>query len=511
MMLIASATVLLGCLFALPVGGEKAKNPTVWADVPDACIVRVGKTYYMSSTTMHMSPGLPIMKSNDLVHWKIASYAYKTLGHNDALDLQNGKNAYGKGSWASSIRYHEGTYYVSTFSSTTGKTYIYTSKNPNRDEWKERSFSPSLHDHSLFFDDDGRIYMVYGAGDIRLVELQPDLTGIVPGSERIIIRNASKAAGEAVGLPAEGSQLFKINDRYYVCNITWPRGGMRTEVVHRADRIDGPYEGRLMFHDQGVAQGGMVDTPDGKWYAYLFQDHGAVGRTPYLVPMEWKDGWPVVGVDGKTPMTLDIPAKGTGVEGIVASDDFRGRSLGLAWQWNHNPDDSLWSLSERKGYLRLRTGRIDSKVTQARNTLTQRTFGPTCTGTTELDTSGMKPGDRAGIIALQNRFAYLAVVADTDGKHLELVTSDGRTETVAAQAPLTTDRVQIRMSCDFRENRDQVAFSYRTGKEDWVSLGSTHRLSYDLVHFMGCRFGLFNFATKEVGGHADFDHFRIGE
>ncbi len=94
-------------------------NPIIWADVPDCAVIRVGDTYYMSSTTMHLSPGLPIMKSKDLVNWRIVSYAYDTLGDNDALTLQNGKNAYGAGSWASSLRYHNGTFYVSTFSSTT--------------------------------------------------------------------------------------------------------------------------------------------------------------------------------------------------------------------------------------------------------------------------------------------------------------------------------------------------------------------------------------------------------
>src|SRR5512140_1991669 len=102
-----------------------ARNPILWADVPDIAVIRVGDTYYMSSTTMHMSPGLPIMKSKDLVNWQLISYAYDTLGDNDALTLQNGKNAYGAGSWASSLRYHDGTYYVSTFSSTTGKTHVY--------------------------------------------------------------------------------------------------------------------------------------------------------------------------------------------------------------------------------------------------------------------------------------------------------------------------------------------------------------------------------------------------
>ncbi len=501
---------LAACL--LMSSGEKAKNPVPWADVPDTSIVRVGDRYYMSSTTMHLSPGLPIMKSKDLVHWKLVSYAYRTLGEDDALTLQNGKNAYGKGSWASSLRYHDGVFYVSTFSSTTGKTYVFSTRNPEREAWKAVSFSPSLHDHSLFFDDDGRVYMAYGAGDIRLVELKADLSGPKPGGyDDVIVRDASKVAGPKVGLRAEGSQLFKVNGKYYLCNITWPQGGMRTEIVHRADRITGPYEGRILFQDQGVAQGGLVDTPDGRWYAYLFQDHGAVGRIPYLVPMRWEDGWPVVGEGGKLPATLDIPAGGSTVSGIVASDEFRGRKLGLAWQWNHNPDDRLWSLAARPGWLRLTTGRVDAEVTQARNTLTQRTFGPECSGTAALDVSGMRDGDRAGVVALMNRYATVEVRMENGAKSIVMVTKESAEPTDGASAPLGQNRVFLRAACDFRDQADLATFAYSLDGKAWTPLGKPFRLRYDLVHFMGCRFGLFNYATAAPGGHVDFDAFHIAE
>src|SRR5215213_10827068 len=127
-------------LAAAPAG--PAHNPIIWADVPDIAIIRVGKTYYMSSTTMHMNPGLPIMKSTDLVNWRMASYAYETLADNEALRLENGKNAYGQGSWASSLRYHDGVFHASTFSANTERTHIYTTRDPEHGPWKETSFEP---------------------------------------------------------------------------------------------------------------------------------------------------------------------------------------------------------------------------------------------------------------------------------------------------------------------------------------------------------------------------------
>ena len=137
---------------ALPGCGKdrQAHNPVIWADVPDAAVIRVEDTYYMSSTTMHMSPGLPIMKSKDLVNWELINYAYDRLVENDAMNLENGKSAYGKGTWASCLRYYEGTWYVTTFSSTSGRTHIYRTNDIEKGDWKANSFEPSLHDHSLF-------------------------------------------------------------------------------------------------------------------------------------------------------------------------------------------------------------------------------------------------------------------------------------------------------------------------------------------------------------------------
>src|SRR6185436_2446541 len=185
-----------------------------------------------------------------------------------------------------------------------------------------------------------------------------------------------------------------------------------------------------------VAQGGLIDMPDGKWYAYLFRDFGSVGRIPYLVPVKWEDGWPVLGTNGKVPETLDLPVNKSLIPGIVASDEFIRKKnhppLPLVWQWNHNPDNHLWSLKERTGFLRLKTGRIDTSFLSARNSLTQRTIGPTCSGSTSLDVSHMRDGDFAGLGLLQKNYGLAGVKINGDRKTIVMINaSTGKPEEVA--------------------------------------------------------------------------------
>jgi beta-xylosidase len=506
-LLIASAFFV-----ALSAQVNQAQNPVIFADVPDMSMIRVGDTYYMSSTTMHMAPGVPIMKSKDLANWTIINYAYDTLANVDAMNLVNGKSTYGKGTWASCINYQKGTFYVSTFAQTTDKTYIYKTKNIEKGPWERITFVPAYHDHTIFFDDDGRIYMIWGVRKLRVAELKNDLSGIKEGTERVLIEDANAPIGKNVGL-GEGSQLFKVKGKYYLFNIAWPRGGMRTVVVHRADKITGPWEGKVAFADLGVAQGGIVDTPDGTWYAYLFRDYGSVGRIPYLVPVKWEDGWPVIGVNGKVPETLDLPVSKGLIPGIVASDEFSRRkkdpALPLVWQWNHNPDNQLWSLTQRKGFLRLTTGRVDSFFVASRNTLTQRTFGPGCSGSASVDISKMKEGDFTGLALLQRKFGLVGIKYENGNMYVVMVNAQSGQPVETQRVPLTQKTVYLKAECDFRNLADTARFFYSLDSKSWKPIGTRLKMEYSMPHFMGYRFGLFNYATKETGGYADFDWFRV--
>ncbi len=500
----------LGKLFAQTM----ATNPFIWADVPDPCVLRVGNNYYMSSTTMHMAPGIPIMKSTDLVNWQIVNYCYATLANTDALNLANGQNAYGKGSWASSLVYNKGTYYVSAASQTTNKTYIYKTTDIENGTWTVSSINGYYHDQSLFFDDDGKVYMISGSNSISILELTADASAIKSGGlNKVLVPNASSIAGSSMIVSAEGSHFQKINGTYYLSNICWPNGSGRTQLVYKCSTLTGTYEGKVVLNYNGIAQGGYVDTPAGNWYALLFQDNGSVGRSPDLTPVTWSNGWPTLGTNGSVPATLPIPVGKAGLTGIVASDEFtQTSSLKLQWQWNHNPQNNYWSLTQKTGYLRLTNERTDPNVLHTTNTLTQRTFGPKCSGYVAVDVSGMKDGDYAGLLALQNTYGFVGVKMSGTSKTILMSTAKGfdGTTTESGNIGLNQNTVYFRIDFDFTNKTDKAYFYYSLNGTTWTAIGSTLQMNYDLAQFMGYRFGLFTYATKSSGGYADFDFFRVG-
>ena len=495
-------------------GAATVNNPIIWSDSPDPAIVRVDDAYYMVTTTMHFAPGVPVFKSTDLAQWRTVGYAYQRLIENANMNL-NGQDAYGKGSWASSIRYRDGYFYVLTPSYTTNKTHLYKTADIENGPWSEVQL-PFYHDPSLFFDDDGTAWVFYGSGDqISYVQLNDDASGVKAGGK------SGKLGGVSINrvtgssnyyVQQEGSHMEKVNGEYYLFTISWPAGSCRTEVVYRSKNLLDGFSGRIFLQDNGVAQGGIFDTPDGKWYALLFRDSGPVGRISHLVPTVWKDGWPEPeGGTKKAPTTLSLPAESEPGYGMVTSDDFDSDVLALEWQWNHNPDDKNWSLTANPGHLRITTGRTDSRIVSAKNTLTQRTYGPKCSGRISVDGTGMKDGDIAGLVALQDDKGFVGIAKDGGKYKVVMYQGDEKGESQKADAALDGPQVFLRVDFDLPIDRGTAKFYYSTDGTKWTKIGGDVGLSYSLHMFTGYRFGLFNYATKTAGGYADFDWFKIGD
>ncbi len=903
----AAAVVLAACMLPVPVqaagstssdnGDGTFTNPVIYSDVPDLDVIRVEDNYYMVSTTMHLSPGMPIMKSKDLVNWEIVNYCYDILDDSDELSLRNGKKAYGDGTWAASIKYHDGKFYVSASSKTTEKTYVFSTTDIENGVWKKSVLDGYNHDLSLLFDDqeDGtHIYMFTGSGSVHVRELQEDAEGNVTykdgGLDQTIIENANY--GEGVNLAAEGAHAYKINDKYYIFMIQWPNGGKRQEICWRSDSLTEDWECKLMLDtgievdgqmdSAGVAQGGIVDTPNGDWYAPLFQDHGAVGRIPMLAKVTWEDDWPVFSI----APTMDMPVSGQDEKSIVVSDefyngeekapylnseadiaanteaaasvlsaqaavaaaptarepkelienggfedgtdgwelrtfnkpanmkvtsddkasgesslfvydkedttsgpmqnltgkvqqgqklhisakvkyetgpdtrafnvtmqygtnnfagtspaasatltkgewgtieadytvpsdadlsrvlvfvetswtsaqdpeddlmdfylddvsilaeeyvdpdeiiinggfddgieswegnegaaleavaddgasnntsvkitnrtktasgprqdltdklkqgqlvqvsakvkyndgpdnktfniciqngdwtgievaasanvkkgewttiegkftipndadmssssifietaysaspdkendlfdfyaddislkklanpdtvqagenDYNGSNLKLEWQWNHNPNNKFWSLTERDGYLRLTTANKATGLLDARNTLTQRTYGPTCSGDIAIETANMKNGDVAGLAALQANYGYVGVKMENGQKSIVMVNAGGGEAQEIKNIPIDQDRVYLRADFNFYQHADDADFYYSLDGTTWNKIGDTLNMSYTIPHFMGYRFAIFNYATQSTGGYVDVDYFHVND
>lgn len=527
------------CALAVPAqtwtadnGNGTFTNPLFWDEFSDPDLIRVGGDFYLTGTTMHSMPGLPVLHSRDLVNWTFLSYALDRLDLGPSFRLEDGKSEYGRGIWAPCFRYHKGTFYI--FSNVNGQTtQLFRSTNPNG-PWTRTPMKRSLHDLSVLFDDDGKVHVVWGYRGIRLAQLTEDLTDIVPGTERELI-----APSAGMG---EGLHLYKIQGKYFLTSA-WFLDEMRMPTA-RADRIEGPWEvnqnvsrgedfglgtgyrvsgrgpkfrisqpdysqkGRCAIH-----QGGIVDTPSGEWWGFSMMDANSIGRLTALSPVTWTDGWPYFGLPGnlgRTPRTWVKP-KTDNVERPHApyrrSDSFSGAHLQPVWQWNHVPVDDKWSLNERKGYLRLHALPAQD-LWRARNTLTQRAVGPRSTVTAILETAGMKPGGASGLALFNRPYAWIGAVRGSEGDSV-LVVDETSGET--ARVPLAHSRIWLRAECDFLRN--VATFSYSTDGRTFRTMGQPHTMAYGLITFQGVRYSLFAYNTEGgvAAGYADFDSIEVLE
>lgn len=347
---------------------------------------------------------------------------------------------------------------------------------------------------------------------------------------------AIKDTGDVI-LGYEGAHFYKINGKYYLFFIHWPKGGYRTEACFCADSLLGEFTGGDVLScdldgiHSGVAQGGIVDTPEGDWYSVMFQDHGAVGRIPVLVPVTWENDFPVFG-DGIAPKTLTVNSTRDGYEyePLWCDDDFvyipdvNGNvKIKNPWQWNHNPDNALWSVTEKPGTFRIRSGKLSKNLVQAVNTLTQRTIGPKCAAEITLCGSELKDGDYAGLCTLQGDYGFIALTKKAGQTYLVMAEKapaegyagmgkvDPEPAAIVAKIPADCDKVTLRAVCEMTPT-DTAEFFYKAENDgvqtEFQKLGDTHKLYFKLDHFVGCRFGLFLFSTEETGGVAEFSKFR---
>ena len=528
-------------------GNGTYTNPLFYDEFSDPDILRVGDDYYLAGTTMHAVPGLVILHSKDLVNWENISYCFDRFDFSDdAFSLKNHKEIYGQGIWAPAIRYANGQFYV--FSNINGKgLQCYTAKDI-RGPWKHHNMQGRIYDLSVLFDDDGKIYAIHGYGEVKCTELKPDMSGPNEETERTIIPE-----GNAVG---EGHHIYKINGMYYLISTDYMPNG-RT-LCSRSKSIWGPYETITITADEtfgyhaasltqvprgekyrigedgtkfgipevdkdatactNIHQGGIVEDQSGQWWALLMMDFHSIGRTVTLAPITWKDGWPMLGLEGnlgRAPRTwlkpnvphVAVPQQQTAPYApYVRSDDFNGKALGRIWQWNHNPDDSKWAL--KSGRLRLQSMPAE-QLMWARNTLTQRIIGPQSIATVELSVKGLKDGDVAGLGNINVPCSWIGLVKQ--GRVLTLRCFEQLTnDTTDVPVSLPKGKIWLRSIGDY--DNDLAQYAYSTDGTAFQTLGRMMPLSYQLITFQGSRHALFAFNVNgKNGGYAEFDNFTVEE
>lgn len=474
-------------------------NPVIWADFPDNDVIRVGDTYYMVTTTMHVFPGVTIQKSKDLVNWEYARNAVERMDIHPFYNLDGG-NRYSHGQWATSIRYHNGLFYLLFVTMDEGG-FLCTATNPEG-EWKLQKLVKAYYDPGLFFDDDGKVYVVHEASKVFLTEVNPNDFSPKTESKQIIEGSVRR------GL--EGHHMYKIDGYYYI--LSTYGGGDGFEACFRSKNIYGPYEEKIVLRDdmnltgKGVHQGGIVQTQTGEWWMIIFQDRDGVGRCPTLQPITWTDGWPMIGKDGKALVTYKKPDVGANnpVKILPTSDEFNNPVLGMQWQWNHNPENSNWSLTERKGYLRLKTVKVVNDLKSARNTLTQRMFGPFSTATIEIDLKNMKDGDVAGLAVFQDPYAYIGIKMEGTSRKLVMYNSGKIIDSIP---DLKSDSIWLMAHAV--TITDKASFYYSIDNKTFTKFGNDLSMRYRLTVFTGNKFCIFNYPTKNTGGFVDVNWFHM--
>ena len=500
---------------------RKSSSYIIPADFPDPDIIRVDDTYYMVSTTMHFMPGCVILRSHNLVDWEHAAYVYDELESTEKETLADNKGAYGKGMWAACIRHHKGKFYISFVANDTGKTYLFTSEKIEG-PWQRSEIKGFYHDMSLLFDDDGRVYCVSGNMNITLTEMEADLSGPKAGGiNKVIIRDNP----ENVILGYEGSHIYKINGKYYIFFIHMPKGKMRTEACYVSDKIDGPYTGKdvlcsdLANWNSGTAQGGIVQAPNGNWYSIVFQDHGALGRIPVLVPVKFVDDFPVFGAAGFTPREVTVPDLRPDYQyKPLYSNDFTNP----AWQWNHIPNKALVKLEADT--FTVKTDKVCKNVVQAANTLTQRTFTEHCAGSVEVDVSKLNNGDIAGLCALEGEYGFIGITKKDDKYKLIIAEHkipyspwsmgvfDDEEPVITTEKDLSSPKLKLKATFNLEHTKEQVQFAFSENldeKEAFEDFGNPVKLRYTLDQFVGVRFALFCYSTEKAGGSASFKEFKL--
>jgi beta-xylosidase len=520
--IVALCVITTGCSLQKASQNQTSyRNPILYADYSDPDVIRVGDSYYLVASSFHFSPGLPVLKSKDLVHWTILGHALPKLDFHPAYDLPGpltftdaterpkwegtAGHRYSTGVWAPAIRFHRGRFYIYFATPTEGVFMVSAPRAEGPWDAPVKVIDQArLEDPCPFWDEDGQAYLVHsrvGAGPLILHRMSPDGKSVLDEG-KVIVEDPQR-------LPTlEGPKLLKRNGYYY---IFAPYGGVGTgpQAVLRARDIYGPYEIRTVLSKgttnvQGPHQGGYVETPSGEGWFVHFNQTGGYGRIVHLQPVRWEDDWPVMGDNGQPVESHAMPKVGRTFAPVhpQTSDEFTQKTLGVQWEWNHNPVNDHWSLTERPGFLRLKALSAYDLVS-ARNTLTQVQQSRESEFTVRLDVSSMVDGQKAGVAMFGKQPSWIGVTQLAGKRQVTFAFAGTEVSAIA----VTGETLLLRMHV--ADEQVQYAYSLDDG-QTFRDFGP--KAQFFFSWWKGARPALFTFNTKPdalPGGAVDFDWVRV--
>lgn len=476
------------------------KNPVLNADFSDPDVIRVDDKYYMVASDFHFI-GMQVLESSDLVNWHIISQVYNRFD----LPGWDENTHYSGGSWAPSIRYHDGMFFL-FFCTPDEGLFMSTAKDPHG-PWSPLHCVKAVEkweDPCPIWDDDGQAYLgrsQWGAGPIIVHRMTAD-------GKQLLDEGVTVYTGPV----AEGTKFLKRNGYYY---LVIPEGGVGTgwQTVLRSRNIYGPYERRVVLEQgstniNGPHQGALVDTPDDTWWFFHFQETHPAGRVVHLQPARWTDDWPQIGIDldgngigepvevWKAPFSVSEGTTTTSADSTAVAP-FGSEWDGLWWQWNHNPVSSAWSLTNQGLSFSILPA---ATMKDSRNMLTQKTVGYESEATVHMDVSQMCEGDYAGLLCMGKQFMG-AGVCMKDGQRYFYYEDDNQPQLLSA---IEQDTVLLRVSVDSRHNLHW--FSVSLDGNEFYEAG--HPFALRMGYWKGSRIGVYSYATGQKAGKVIFSNFR---
>jgi len=509
-------------------GNGQYKNPVLHADYSDPDAIRVGDTYYMTSSSFNSSPGLPLLTSKDMVNWELVGHALPALVPTERFAVPR----HGEGVWAPCLRYHDGKFWI--FYPDPDHGIFVITANRFDGQWSTPSLllpGKGIIDPTPLWDDDGKAYLLHGwaksrAGFNNILTLRT----MAPDASKLLdTKGTTLIDGNAIKgyKTLEGPKFYEANGYYYVFA---PAGGVEEgwQSVFRSRSLTGPYEVRTVLEQgktaiNGPHQGAWVRAQDGKDWFLHFQDKHAYGRVVHLQPMRWVDDWPIIGEAGPNagagqPVLTHVkPVAGAAIKTPPSSDEFDGARLGLQWQWNANSNDRWYSLSERPGQLRLFTQAAPDAadyVRAAPSILTQKPPAPEFVVNTHVQLNDANNGDRAGLIVNAMQYAWLGLRKTADANQLVYTTCGPAVvrckETATVVLPSAPSSLYLRMTMAAGA---MASFAYSTDNVTFQTVGQPLQISKG--RWVGAQIGLFSVGdgtTGNAGARAsslDVDYFRV--